>query len=221
MPTELTVDIISDVMCPWCYIGKRRLEKAIEMTAGEISVKTSWRPYQIDPTLPKEGKDRRQYLEDKFGGADGAERAYAAVRAAGAEEGIPFDFSAIKVSANTIDAHRLIRWARSQGDGGQDRMAETLFKAYFTQGRHIGQDETLVDLAEKGGLDPAIVAPLLASDADREAVVNEIGLARQMGVNGVPCFVIDMKYAVVGAQGAEALADAFLKIAAEKSAAHT
>ena len=216
MATELTVDIISDVMCPWCYIGKRRLEKAIAMTEGKVAIRTAWRPYQLDPTLPKEGKDRRQYLEEKFGGSEGAKQAYAAVRAAGAEEAIPFDFSAIRVSPNTIDAHRLIRWARSQGDGGQDRMAETLFKAYFVDGKHIGDDTTLTELAREGGLDPAIVTPLLASDADRAEVTKEIDLARQMGVSGVPCFIIDMKYAIVGAQGADALADAFLRIAAEK-----
>lgn len=213
---SLTIDIVSDVMCPWCYIGKKRLEAALADVAPEMDVDVRWRPYQLDPTLSKEGKDRKQYMEDKFGGPEGAERAYATVRAAGVEENIPFAFERIPVSANTLDAHRLIRWAGSLGLAAQHQMVDVLFKAYFEDGKNIGDDEVLIDAARQVGLEPEVVERLLAGDADREAVNAEIEQARQMGVTGVPCFIIDMKYAVVGAQPAEALADAMRKVAAEK-----
>lgn len=219
--STLTIDIVSDVMCPWCYIGKRRLEAALAKVGNEIDIDVRWRPYQLDPTLPKEGKDRRQYLEDKFGGPEGAEKAYAAVRAAGAEENIPFAFDKIEVSANTLDAHRVIRWAGSLGSATQDSMVETLFKAYFEDGRNIGDDAVLLEAAEQVGLEGPVVERLLAGDADRDQVSAEIDQARQMGVTGVPCFIIDMKYAVVGAQPAEALVDALRKIAAEKGRQET
>lgn len=214
---SLTIDVVSDVMCPWCYIGKRRLEAALEEVAGEIDVEIRWRPYQLDPTLPKQGKDRRQYLEEKFGGPEGAEKAYATVRAAGAGEHIPFAFDKIPVSANTLDAHRLIRWASSLGLAAQDQMVELLFKAYFEDGKNIGDDSVLMEAAEQVGLERPVVERLLSGDADRDIVSAEIEQARQMGVTGVPCFIIDAKYAVVGAQPAEALADAMRKVAMEKA----
>ncbi|MCY0094922.1 DsbA family oxidoreductase [Hoeflea ulvae] len=214
---SLTIDVVSDVMCPWCYIGKRRLEAALEEVAGEIDVEIRWRPYQLDATLPKQGKDRQQYLEDKFGGAEGATQAYAAVRAAGADENIPFAFDKIPVSANTLDAHRLIRWASSLGLDAQDRMVEVLFKAYFEEGKNIGDDAVLAEAGEQVGLERPVVERLLAGDADRDTITAEIDQARQMGVTGVPCFIIDMQYALVGAQSGPALADAMRKVVLEKS----
>ena len=213
----LTIDIVSDVMCPWCYIGKRRLEAALADVGSEMQVEVRWRPYQLDPTLPKEGKDRKQYMEDKFGGPERAEKAYQSVRAAGVDESIPFAFDKIPVSANTLDAHRLIRWAGSLGPFAQDTAVEALFKAYFEDGKNIGDDHVLIEAGRQAGLEPEVVERLLAGEADRDAVSAEIDQARQMGVTGVPCFIIDMKYAVVGAQPAEALADAMRKVAAEKA----
>ena len=213
---SLTIDVVSDVMCPWCYIGKRRLETALDQVRSEMDVEVRWRPYQLDPTLTKEGKDRAQYLEEKFGGPEGAEKAYSAVRAAGVEEDIPFAFDKIPVSANTLDAHRMIRWAGSLGPLVQQQMVDLLFKAYFEDGKNIGDDAVLIDAAEQVGLEREVVERLLAGDADRDTVTAEIDQARQMGVTGVPCFIIDMKYAVVGAQPAEALADALRKVAMEK-----
>ena len=213
----LTIDVVSDVMCPWCYIGKRRLEAALNDVRAEMDVEVRWRPYQLDPTLPKQGKDRQQYLEDKFGGAAGAEQAYAAVRAAGAEEKIPFAFDKIEVSANTLDAHRLIRWAGSLGLTTQQEVVDLLFKAYFEDGKNIGDDAVLMQIAEQAGLEMPVVERLLAGDADRDTVTAEIDQARQMGVTGVPCFIIDMQYAVVGAQSGEALADAMRKVVQEKA----
>ncbi|WP_417433646.1 DsbA family oxidoreductase [Hoeflea sp.] len=213
----LTIDVVSDVMCPWCYIGKRRLEAALDDVRDEIDVEVRWRPYQLDPTLPKEGKDRQKYLEDKFGGAAGAEQAYAAVRQAGADEDIPFAFDKIKVSANTHDAHRLIRWASALGLPAQHQMVDLLFKAYFEDGKSLGDDSVLIEAAEQVGLEAPVVERLLAGDADRDTVSAEIDQARQMGVTGVPCFIIDTQYAVVGAQSAEALADAMRKIVASRA----
>ncbi|EDQ32886.1 putative dithiol-disulfide isomerase involved in polyketide biosynthesis [Hoeflea phototrophica DFL-43] len=212
----LTIDVVSDVMCPWCYIGKRRLEAALADVRKEMDVEVRWRPYQLDSTLPKQGKDRKQYLEDKFGGPEGAEKAYAPVHAAGVEENIPFALNDIPASANTLDAHRVIRWAGSEGLVAQDATVEALFKAYFEDGKNIGDDEVLIEAATEAGLDREIVARLLAGEADKDTVSAEIDQARQMGVTGVPCFIIDMKYAVVGAQPAEALADAMRKVAQEK-----
>ena len=213
----LTIDVVSDVMCPWCYIGKRRLEAALDEVRAEMDVEVRWRPYQLDPTLPKQGKDRQQYLEDKFGGAAGAEQAYAAIRAAGIDEDIPFAFDKIEVSANTLDAHRLIRWAGSLGLTTQQEVVDLLFKAYFEDGKNIGDDAVLKQIAEQAGLEMPVIERLLAGDADRDTVAAEIDQARQMGVTGVPCFIIDMQYAVVGAQSGEALADAMRKVVQEKA----
>tara|TARA_R110002020_G_scaffold441495_2_gene652324 strand:- start:9 stop:701 length:693 start_codon:yes stop_codon:yes gene_type:complete len=213
----LTIDVVSDVMCPWCYIGKKRLEAALDDIGSEMEVEVRWRPYQLDPTLPKEGKDRTQYLEDKFGGPEGAVKAYASVRAAGAEENIPFAFEKIPVSPNTLDAHRLIRWASSLGLAAQHQMVDVLFKAYFEDGKNIGDNAVLIEAARQVGLETEVVERLLSGDADLDTVTGEIEQARQMGVTGVPCFIIDMQYAVVGAQPAEALADAMRKVAAEKA----
>lgn len=213
--TKLDVDIVSDVMCPWCYIGQKRLEKALDQVP-ELDVEIHWRPFQLDPTLPPEGKDRRKYLSDKFGGDERAKSVYQAVKDAGVAEDIPFDFDAIEVSPNTLDAHRLIRWASTAGDGVQNRLARRLFQLYFEEGANVGSHEVLLGAARDVGMDPSIVESLLATDADREAVQNEIQTANQMGVTGVPCFLIEGKYAVMGAQDADTLADAFRQIAQAK-----
>lgn len=216
--TAVTVDVVSDVMCPWCYVGKRRLEAALAALPDEISVGVRWRPFQLDPTLPKTGKDRRAYLEEKFGGPERAEQAYAAIREAGVIDGIPFDFDAIEVSANTLDAHRLIRWAATDGGSVQSRLVDILFRFYFTEGRNIGDDAVLLEAAAEAGMDTAVVEVLLKGEADREAVAQEIATAREMGVTGVPCFILDGRYAVMGAQPAETLARALTDIAKAKRA---
>ncbi|MBW8637018.1 DsbA family oxidoreductase [Hoeflea sp. WL0058] len=217
--TSVNIDIVSDVMCPWCYIGKRRLEDAIGMLPDDVEVDTRWRPYQLDPTLPKEGKDRKQYLQDKFGGSAGASRAYEAIREAGRLEEIAFDFDAIPVAPNTLDAHRIIRWSASEAPGVQDKLVEILFKAYFEKGLNIGDNEVLLNAAEEAGMDRSITESLLSGVADCEAVEKEIDTARQLGVTGVPCFIIDNKYAVMGAQPAETLARAIREVAAKKAEA--
>ena len=196
--TKIQLDVVSDVMCPWCYIGKRRLEQALDQI-DDVEVELRWRPFQLDPTLPAEGRDRKEYLETKFGGPERAKEIYGRIKQAGLEEGLEFDFDAIGVSPNTVDAHRVIRWASNEGPEVQDRLVERLFKDFFMNGAHIGQHEVLVQAAKHAGMDESIVAALLATDKDRDEVSQEIAVAQQMGVTGVPCFIIDNKYAVMGA----------------------
>ncbi|MGH0003083.1 DsbA family oxidoreductase [Pseudovibrio ascidiaceicola] len=201
----IVIDVISDVMCPWCFIGKRRLEKAL-MLLPDSTVKVQWHPYQLDATLPKEGKDRKKYLEDKFGGAERAKEIYAQVSNAGAAEEIDFKFEAITKSPNTIDSHRLIRWARSEGM--QDAMVEELFKLYFTEGADLTDKQVLINAAERAGLNSKLVSDLLNTDQDVKEVEADVVRAHEIGVTGVPFFIIDGRFAVAGAENPETLAAA-------------
>lgn len=213
-PAPITIDVISDVMCPWCYIGKRRLKKAVAATSGaELDIR--WRPFQLDGTIPMEGMDRQEYLSRKFGGPEQAAQVYEPVRAAGDAEQIPFAFEAIKVSPNTLNAHRMIRW--SQTTGLQDAMVERLFQLYFIEGADLTDKTVLADAAEQVGMDRAIVERLLEGDADMEDTKNEIARAQEMGVTGVPTFIIGNRYVVQGAQGPEILAGAIAKVAEEQA----
>lgn len=212
---SVNIDVVSDVMCPWCYIGKRRLEAALADLPGDLHVDVHWRPYQLDSTLPKEGKDRKLYLSEKFGGEERAAAFYGTIVEAGHVESIPFDFDGIAVSPNTLDAHRLIRWSATEAPGVQDRLVEVLFRAYFTEGKNIGDNAVLLDAAEEAGMDRAIAETLLLGDADRTEVEGEIETARNMGVTGVPCFILDNKYAVMGAQSAEVLANAIREVGSQ------
>lgn len=218
MSPTVQVDIVSDVMCPWCFIGKRRFEKAVEALEGDVEVAVHWRPFQLDPALPREGKDRDTYLAEKFGGIERARRLYRTIEEAGAGEGIPFRFDAIGVSPNTLDAHRLIRWAQSAGEGVQDNVVERLFEVFFLEGANIADHAVLTGVARDVGMDSTVIETLLKGDADREAVQQEIALAQRMGVTGVPCFILENKYAVIGAQDADAIADAIRRLAAESAA---
>jgi predicted DsbA family dithiol-disulfide isomerase len=193
----VTLDIISDPICPWCYIGKARLDQAIAET-GLDPFDVSWRIFQLNPDMPPGGMDRREYLETKFGGPEGAERVYSHVRRTAAEIGLDIQFDAIKRTPNTFDAHRLIRWAGSTGN--QSAVVQQLFHRYFEKGEDISDHETLLDVAQSAGMERAVVAKLLAGDADREVLTEEEHAARRMGVGGVPCFVIDGRYVLHGAQ---------------------
>lgn len=214
----ITLDVISDVLCPWCYIGKRRLEKAIAATPGFL-LDIRWRPFLLDATISPDGMDRREYLTRKFGSPEGVDRVYTPVREAGKAEGIPFDFDAIKRSPNTIDAHRLIRWAQSTGH--QDDIVERLFQLYFTEGANLNDRQVLLDAATGIGMERELVERLLASDADVAETRHEIELAQKMGVTGVPTFIVGNKYAVVGAQDGEVIASAITQFAQEAAAANT
>jgi len=196
----MRVDIVSDVICPWCYIGKRRLEKALALRPG-VSIDTSWRPFQLNPDMPAEGIDRRAYLAAKFGGSAHAERIYANVTEAGVSVGIPFAFDRIRRTPNTRDAHRLIRHAAAQGRA--NAVVEALFQGYFTAGRDIGDRATLAEIAGEAGLDAQETAAWLASPAELEQVLAEDRGARRLGINAVPCFIFEGQYAVSGAQEPE------------------
>jgi predicted DsbA family dithiol-disulfide isomerase len=196
----ITLEIISDPICPWCYIGKARLDQAIAET-GFDQFDISWRIFQLNPTMPPEGMDRREYLETKFGGPKGAEQVYSRIRQTAAETGLEIDFDAIKRTPNTYDAHRLVHWAKTTGN--QSAVAQQLFHRYFEKGEDISDHEILLDVAESAGMERAVVARLLESDADRDTLIGKEDQARRMGVTGVPCFVIGGRYVLQGAQDAE------------------
>ena len=209
-PEPLTIDIVSDVVCPWCYIGKRNLEAALaDSPLSDIEIR--WRPYQLDPTIPPEGISRRAYLERKFGAR--VDEIYSRVAAAGREAGIDFAFERIERSPNTLDAHRLIRWAQSVGK--QDEIVERLFRSFFVEGRDVGDHAILLEAASDVGMEPDVVARLLAGDADKEAVREEIATAQRLGVTGVPFFIFAGRFGMPGAQPPEILANA-IQQAAEK-----
>lgn len=212
----LSIDVVSDVVCPWCYIGQKRLDRARKDTPG-IDVTIRWRPFQLDGTIPPQGVDRRGYMLAKFGSEERLEQIHANITPLGAAEGIAFDFDAITVSPNTLDAHRVIRWAGESGHGVQDRLVRDLFSLYFERGADIGDHAVLAAAASRAGMDEAAVAALLAGDRDRQAVGAEIASASRMGISGVPCFLLEGKYAVMGAQDAATLADAIRQVAAEKT----
>lgn len=211
----ISVDVVSDVVCPWCYVGQKRLEKAAA-SLPDIDVEINWRPFQLDPTIPPGGRDRKQYMMAKFGSEERIREIHARIEPLGEAEGIDFAFDAIKVSPNTIDAHRLIRWAASAGPGVQNAVVKRLFALYFEEGGNIGDHAVLVDASAQCGMDAAVVEAMLATDADREAVETEVATASRMGITGVPCFLLESRYAVMGAQETETLADAIRQVAAEK-----
>lgn len=213
----VNIDIVSDVVCPWCYLGMSRLDRAIANVAGEVHVAIQWRPYQLNPDLPPEGVDHKRHLAAKFGGQDAVDRSHRMLEDLGQEVGIDFDFDAVKISPNTLDAHRLIRWAATGGPAVQTDVVRLLFKANFEEGRNVGDHAVLLDIAEQAGLERPVIAALLPSDADKDAVKQEIDLAREMGVSGVPCFILDQQYAVMGAQSVDVLTSALREIAAMKT----
>jgi predicted DsbA family dithiol-disulfide isomerase len=206
----ISVDVVSDVICPWCFLGKRRLDKAIGLLEG-IKVEVSWRPFFLDPTIPKEGISRRTYLENKFG-EERLKTLYDPILAAGKADGVPYAFDKITRTPNTMDAHRLIRW--SHDEGKQHDVTERLFTAYFNGGLDIGDRAVLVKIAGDAGMDEAEVSAKLDNDTDVDAVNAEVERAYRMGVTGVPCFIFAQKQGLMGAQPAEVLADAIGKLAA-------
>ncbi|MBZ9776039.1 DsbA family oxidoreductase [Mesorhizobium sp. CO1-1-8] len=215
-PNAITVDVVSDVVCPWCFVGQKRLDRAIA-AVGDVDVHVRWRPFQLDPTIPPEGKDRREYMLAKFGSDERIREIHARIEPLGEAEGISFAFDAIKVAPNTLDAHRLIRWAGAAGEAVQNRLVRRLFQLNFEEGANIGDHAVLVEAAREAGMDASVVATLLPTEADVEAVRTEIATASRMGISGVPCFLLEDKYAVMGAQDADTLADAIRQVAAAKA----
>lgn len=200
MTDGIKLDIISDPICPWCYIGKTHLDKALA-DHPDHPFRIEWHPFQLNPDMPAEGMDRRAYLEGKFGGKEGAVRAYAPVVEHAEAAGLKIDFEGMKRTPNTIDAHRLIHWAGIEGR--QTAAVSALFEAYFVQSRDIGDHEVLADIADSIEMDAAIVAKLLQSDADIEDIRKRDAHSRSMGVNSVPTFIVAGQHAVPGAQPPE------------------
>jgi predicted DsbA family dithiol-disulfide isomerase len=196
----MQIDIVSDVICPWCFIGKRRLERALALRP-DLTATLSWRAFQLNPDMPSDGIPRELYLSAKFGGSRAAGRLYATVCAAGRGEGIDFAFERIRRTPNTLRAHRLIRYAASEGCA--DQVVEALFRAYFLEGLDIGGIETLAAIAARGGLDQAASLGYLIGDAGANEVRAEEHRARRLGIHAVPCFVLDRGYAISGAQEPE------------------
>ena len=198
----MRIEIVSDTICPWCFIGKRRLEGALSTRPRHEAVEITWRPFQLNPDMPPAGQDQHSYLHSKFGGIERATKFQDAIAEAGQSERIAFNFDRIHHTPNTLDAHRLIRFA---GAGGlQNEVVEALFSAYFFEGENIGEHGVLVRIAHAVGLDGHAVAAYLASIADVSEVAAEDLRARRMSIDAVPCFIINGQYAISGAQEPEA-----------------
>ncbi|MDJ0827050.1 MAG: DsbA family oxidoreductase [Rhodobacter sp.] len=210
------LDIISDPICPWCYIGKSNLDRALEQ-AGDTPFEIEWHPFQLNPDMPEDGMDRREYLETKFGGKEGALNAYAPVVEAAERAGLDIDFAAITRTPNTLNAHRLIHWAGIEGR--QTPVVAALFRAYFKEGRDIGDIDVLADIADAAGLDAAMIRKLLKGDADRDDIRARDAWAREHGVTGVPTFVVGQQHAVPGAQPPELWAKVIAEIATQDTGA--
>ena len=206
---NLTIDVISDVVCPWCYIGKRRLEAALAKLAAsqpELRPRVSWHPFELNPDMPPEGVDRREYVRGKFGDGERARAIYERLVGVGDQVGLALAFDAIPRQPNTRDAHRLIAWGQGQGDA--DALVERLFRAFFMEGCDIGDRASLAALAGEAGYDADAARAYLASDEGRELVEAASRRARELGVNGVPFFIFDNKVAVSGAQESDTLLEA-------------
>ncbi|MGR3321304.1 MAG: DsbA family oxidoreductase [Pseudooceanicola sp.] len=195
---SVKLDIISDPICPWCYIGKTQLDRALAERPDHPFV-IEWHPFQLNPDMPREGMDRETYLRAKFG--DKADKVYAGIQAHADEQGVPANLAAITRTPNTIDAHRLIHWAGIEGKQGA--VVDALFAANFVEGRDIGQHDVLADVADGAGLDASVILKLLQSDADEQLIRDRDAHSREMGVNAVPTFVVGQRHAVPGAQPAE------------------
>jgi predicted DsbA family dithiol-disulfide isomerase len=210
MNMNLQVDVISDVICPWCYIGKRRLETAVTAVADQHDVRVRWLPFQLNQTLPKNGISRKAYRTAKFGSWQNSQELDAKVVEVGKTEGIDFAFDRIERTPNTLDAHRLIWLADEQGV--QDAVVEALFRAYFTDGRDISDRQVLIDVVSEAGLDRGKAEDVLNGDNGLEAINEANDLARRFRVEGVPYFIINGKIKLSGAQPPDAFVAAFNQV---------
>jgi len=213
---KLHLDVIVDVVCPWCFLGKRRLDAAIA-DLDDLDIEVRYRPFQLDPTIPEEGIDREEYIIGKFGSADALDEAHARLFALGADVGITYAFDLIEKTPNTLDAHRLVRWAAAEGLG--DEMLERLFSLFFEEGADLTNAETLAAAAEEVGLDGDEVTMKLEDGVDLDAVKADIAHAGRIGITGVPTVIVENRFAISGAQTSEVLVDALRRIAAELDAA--
>jgi predicted DsbA family dithiol-disulfide isomerase len=214
MAEAIKLDIMSDPICPWCYIGKAHLDRALQDHPNHPFA-IEWHPFQLNPEMPREGMDRRAYLEGKFGGKEGAVRAYAPVVEHAEKAGLNINFEAMQRTPNTLDAHRLIHWAGIEGR--QTAAVSALFKAYFVAARDIGDAEVLADIADSIEMDAAVVTRLLKSDVDAQDIRDRDAHSRKMGVNSVPTFIIANAHAVPGAQPPELWAQVIADLTKQQS----
>ncbi|PQJ35168.1 hypothetical protein BSZ35_11690 [Salinibacter sp. 10B] len=201
----MTIDVYADIACPWCYVGRARLQQALTQRS-DVEATLRWRPFQLQPDMPTEGRDFRTVLANKFGSWERAQQMFERIRELGAEEGLTFDFEAIEAAPNTAEAHRLVLWAEEQGAG--DAMATALFRAYFSEGRNVSTRDVLVDCAAEVGCDPDEARTMLNGDAYVEAVRESQERAQRRGITGVPCYVFNEEHAVTGAQPTEVFVEA-------------
>jgi len=211
-PKYIRVDVVSDVVCPWCFIGKRRLEKAVALTP-DIPVEVFYHPYFLNDWIPREGMPREEYLTKKFGSPEAYRGNASRVAEAAAEEGLTYALDKIARQPNTLDSHRLIHWAGKRGKGPE--MKQRLMDLYFTEGADLTDRATLVRAAADVGLNPEIVRPLLESEEDVEEITLTADAAKQAGISGVPTFIIDGKYVISGAHPSDTLAQVIRKAAQE------
>jgi predicted DsbA family dithiol-disulfide isomerase len=208
--TKIKIEVVSDVVCPWCYIGKRRLEKAIDLSKDTFDFEIEFLPFELNPAMPKEGRNQKEYLSAKFGGNAQYEKITSNTTKVAAEEGLTFDFSKQQVSPNTRDAHRIIWWAK--GEGKQVEVKEAFLKAYFEDGVDLSKTENLLNVATQVGLDRAKVEKVLNSAEGLAEVITAEKLSVERGVSGVPFYIIDGKYGISGAQSSDTFIQAFKEI---------
>ncbi len=208
----MKIDVVSDVICPWCFLGKRRLDKALS-ALPDVKAEVTFRPYFLDPTIPADGLSRQAYMKAKFGDRD-LKAMHKPLEDAGKKDDVPYHFEKITRTPNTLNAHRLIRWANA-GRTSRPEIVDALFCAYWRDGRDVGDTAVLIDVAKACGMDGAEVERLLSADTDSEAVMAEVQQAYRIGVQGVPTFIIDQRYGISGAQEVETLASAIRKVAEE------
>jgi predicted DsbA family dithiol-disulfide isomerase len=208
---SIKIDVVSDVVCPWCYIGKRRLETAIAQLSDSYNFEVSYLPFELMPEMPAEGRNTRQHLTQKFGSAARYEQIVNQVSAVAAQEGLHFDLFNQEISPNTRSLHRIIHFAKQQGR--QLELVEAFFKAYFEDAVNLTNRQNVLDIAQKAGLDPQAVAEVLENQHNDAVLEAQLHRNHQMGISGVPFYIINGQFGISGAQPAEVFLDAFAQIA--------
>ncbi len=211
---RLTLEVVIDLVCPWCFLGARRLRRTLRRRP-DLLIETAWRPFLLNPDMPRGGMSLGDYVVRKFGGEDRARRLYASITELGRAEGVDFRFDRIRRTPSSINAHRLVRFAARFGPAGS--VVEALFSAHFTDGRDIGDPAVLTAIAAAAGLDGARFRRLLATEEDVDAIHTENLHAHRIGINGVPCFVVGNRHAIAGAQEPEVI-ERLLDVAAVDAA---
>jgi predicted DsbA family dithiol-disulfide isomerase len=199
---RLSIEVVHDLVCPWCYLGLRRLMRTLR-SRPDIAFDLVWRPFLLNPDMPRAGMTRADYVVRKFGGEERARRLYGSIAEIGRAEGVMFRFERIRRTPSSIDAHRMVRWASAAGCGSE--MVEALFSAHFTDGRDIGDAQVLIAVASSIGLDPNDAHEFLFGDAEADTIHAENLRAHRLGINGVPCFVVGGRHAIAGAQEPEVI----------------